>query len=87
MGYRIQIRPSALKEIRRLPDREITRIETRIDDLAREPRPHGTEKMQGGGREYRLRVGNYRVIYSVDDEARLVMIEKVGHRGDVYRKR
>lgn len=87
MGYRIRIRPSALKEIQRLPDREITRIEARIDDLALEPRPHGSEKMQGGGGEHRLRVGNHRVIYSVDDAARLVTIEKVGHRGDVYRRR
>ena len=87
MAFAIRIRPSALKELQRLPDREMTRIESRIDALAAEPRPHGSEKLAGGEGEYRLRSGNYRVIYTVDDRARLVTIEKIGHRGDVYRRR
>ena len=87
MAYGILIRPSALKELRRVPARDSLRIQSRVDALARDPRPHGSEKMAGGEREYRLRVGDYRVIYSVDDAARLVTIQKVGHRGDVYRGR
>ncbi len=87
MSYAIRIRPSALKELSRVPDRDGRRIESRIDGLGREPCPHGSEKMEGGGREYRIRVGDYRVIYTVDDAARLVTIQKVGHRGDVYRRR
>jgi len=68
-------------------DRDRARIVKRIDSLADDPRPHGSEKMAGTGREYRVRAGDFRVIHSVDDGARIVIIEKVGHRGDVYRRR
>ncbi len=57
---------------------------TRIGSLASESRPHGCEKLSGL-EQYRVRQGNYRVVYSVDDEARAVLVVKVGHRRDVYR--
>ena len=87
MAYAIRIRAAALKEIKRIPDRESARIQFRIDALALNPRPHGSEKLGGGGKEHRIRVGVYRVIYSVDDGTRIVTVEKIGHRGDVYRGR
>lgn len=87
MRYGLQIRPSALKELHGLADRERARVVRRIDSLAGNPRPPGSEKMAGKGKEYRVRAGDYRVIYTVDDEAKMVTVEKVGHRGDVYRGR
>jgi mRNA interferase RelE/StbE len=87
VAYAIRIRSSALRELKRIPDRESARIQVRIDDLGAEPRPHGSEKLVGGEEEYRIRVGAYRVIYTVDDRERIVTIHKVGHRGDVYRRR
>ena len=87
MRYGLQIRPSALEELHGLADRDRARVIRRIDSLAEIPRPRGSEKMAGTGREYRVRAGDYRVIYTVDDAARIVTVEKVGHRGDVYRRR
>jgi mRNA interferase RelE/StbE len=83
----LRIRPSALQELQALQDRDRARVVRRIDALAENPRPPGSLKMAGTGSEYRFRAGDYRVVYSVDDVARLVTIEKVGHRGDVYRRR
>jgi mRNA interferase RelE/StbE len=85
VAYGLRIRPSALKELQGLPLRERVRVTRRIDGLAADPRPPGSVKMAGGGGAYRVRAGDYRVIYTVDDRARLVTVEKVGHRGDVYR--
>jgi mRNA interferase RelE/StbE len=56
----------------------------RIEGLASEPRPHGCEKLSGL-EQYRVRQGDYRVVYGVDDEARVVIVVKIGHRRDVYR--
>jgi mRNA interferase RelE/StbE len=85
--YGLRIRPSALQELQALQDRDRARVVRRIDALAGNPRPPGSLKMAGTGSEYRLRAGDYRVIYTVDDGARMVTVEKVGHRGDVYRRR
>jgi mRNA interferase RelE/StbE len=61
------------------------RIVGRIQALAAEPRPSGSEKLSGHNDRYRVRQGNYRVVYSIDDAQRIVLIVKVGHRRDVYR--
>lgn len=87
MRHGLQIRPSALKELHGLADRDRDRVVRKIDSLAENPRPPGSRKMAGTAREYRLRAGDHRVIYTVDDAARIVTVEKVGHRGDVYRRR
>ena len=83
--YDLRIKPSAVKEIERivrLEDRQ--RVVARIQSLAGQPRPEGTVKLSGR-EEYRLRQGSFRILYSVDDEARAVVVVKVGHRRDVYR--
>jgi mRNA interferase RelE/StbE len=87
VAYGLRIRPSALKELHRLGDRDRVRVVGRIEALAEDPRPPGSEKLAGPARAFRVRAGDYRVIYTVDDVARLVIVEKVGHRGDVYRRR
>ncbi len=71
---------------RRLPESAYRRVLGAIRDLAEEPRPRGARKMRGTGieEEWRIRIGDYRVVYRVDDEAPEVLILAVGHRGGVY---
>lgn len=84
--YNISIKTSAGKELAGVdstPDRQ--RIVARIQGLASNPRPHGSEKLAGYSDRYRIRQGNYRIIYLIDDDAQAVTIYKVGDRKDVYR--
>lgn len=84
MSYDLRIKPSAVKELRALPDDIRARVVDRIRALSEEPRPRGCEKLTGGLR-YRVRQGAYRVVYQLDDAAREVLVVKIGHRRDVYR--
>ena len=85
--YRLLIKPSAAKEIDAIGSkRDRRRIIARIAALSGEPRPLGCEKLAGSESRYRVRQGNYRVVYAVDDAARVVEVIKVGHRREVYRK-
>ena len=84
--YRILIKSSAAKEIESVDSRiERQRIIARIRALARDPRAHGTEKLAGYADRYRVRQGQFRIIYLIDDGRSEVTIFKVGHRKDVYR--
>jgi mRNA interferase RelE/StbE len=84
--YSLSIKPSAAKEIQSISDKAtLMRLIEKVKSLATQPRPLGSEKLAGRPNLYRVRQGNYRVIYSVDDEARVVDVVKVGHRRDVYR--
>ena len=86
MTYRIEILPSAIKELGQLPIKERKRIDKRIQSLAVDPRPSGVIAMQGSHKGLlRLRVGNYRIIYSIEEQRLVVIVVKVGHRQDVYR--
>jgi len=85
-SYKILIKTSAGKELAEVgskADRE--KLVARVQGLAANPRPHGSEKLAGYADRYRVRQGNYRVIYLIDDEASVVTIYKIGHRKDVYR--
>ena len=84
--YSLSIKPSAAKELQAISDKAtLTRLIDKIKSLATQPRPSGSEKLAGRPNLYRVRHGNYRVIYSVDDQWRVVDVVKVGHRRDVYR--
>jgi len=83
-SYRLLIKPSAAKELEALPLKDRRRIASKIQQLAFKPRPTGTEKLSGQ-EKYRLRQGDYRVLYSVDDAQLAVVIVKIGHRRHVYR--
>jgi mRNA interferase RelE/StbE len=86
--YRVVIKPSASKEIDAVGQKkDRQRIVLRIQSLGENPRPLGCEKLSSHLDRYRVRVGNYRVVYSIDDEKLLVDVVKVGHRKDVYRYR
>lgn len=84
--YRVSLKASAAKEIEALgtkADRQ--RVVQRIQQLAADPRAPGAEKLAGYADRYRVRQGQYRIIYLIDDKSREVTIFKVGHRKDVYR--
>jgi mRNA interferase RelE/StbE len=83
-NYRLQIKPSAVKELEAIQLKDRKRVAAKIRRLAKEPRPDGCEKLSGYDK-YRLRQGDYRVLYSVDDSEQSVTVIKIGHRRDVYR--
>jgi mRNA interferase RelE/StbE len=84
--YTISIKPSALKELSKLPKATVKKTEKAIDALAENPRPDGVKKLKGSeGDLYRIRVGDYRIIYYIEDEIKIVDIIKIGHRKDIYR--
>ncbi len=82
--YSVFLKPSAAKELEALPKQEIPRLVARIRALAEDPRPQGALKLSGRER-YRIRQGDYRLVYAVDDRERAVRVVKIGHRKDVYR--
>jgi mRNA interferase RelE/StbE len=85
-AYRLLIKASAGRELERLGTKsDRRRIVERIKALAEDPRPHGSEKLAGYTDRYRIRQGNFRVVYLIDDQRREVTIFKVGDRKDVYR--
>jgi mRNA interferase RelE/StbE len=81
--YNILIKPSAVKEIENIPQKDRLRIIQKIQGLANNPRPPGCEKLTGENR-YRIRQGVYRIVYSSSDTEMHIIIVKVGHRRDVY---
>ena len=84
-SYSLIIKKSAERELRTLPKPDLRRVTERLRGLAQDPRPTGSEKLSGHDR-YRVRQGDYRIVYAVDDETRTVQVVKVGHRREVYRK-
>jgi mRNA interferase RelE/StbE len=84
-SYNLVIKKSAERELRAIPKQDMRRIVTRIQGLAQQPRPTVCEKLSGEER-YRIRQGDYRIVYAVDDESRTVEVVKIGHRREVYRK-
>jgi len=84
--YRLLLKPSAAKEIEAVDSKaDRRRLVHRIAALSADPRPHGSEKLAGYDDRYRVRQGNYRIVYLIDDVRRDITIFKVGHRRDVYR--
>ena len=83
--YRIELLPSAARQFEKLPVAIHRRVGRAIDGLAVDPRPPGAHKLAGAEDVWRLRVGDYRVLYQVGDVVLLVLIVKIGHRRDVYR--
>ncbi|MEW6155470.1 MAG: type II toxin-antitoxin system RelE/ParE family toxin [Actinomycetota bacterium] len=82
--YRVEIARRAVKALTGLPRKEQQRVRAAIDLLAADPRPPGCVALTGEDRAYRVRVGNYRVVYEVFDEHLVVQVVRVGHRRGVY---
>jgi mRNA interferase RelE/StbE len=84
-AYSVQIDGRAVKEIAKLAKDIQRRILVRIESLATNPRPNGVDKLEGNDELYRVRVGDYRIIYQIRDRELIVLIVRVGHRREVYR--
>jgi mRNA interferase RelE/StbE len=83
--YRIEFAPAATRQLEKLPRDIQVRLSRKIDTLAERPRPEGVKKLEGDASVYRIPVGNYRVIYSIQDKLLLVLVLTLGKRADVYR--
>ncbi|MEW5799991.1 MAG: type II toxin-antitoxin system RelE/ParE family toxin [Bacteroidota bacterium] len=84
MAYQIVIKPSAQKDLDNLPDNEVLRITRKLEQIAEEPRSIGVQKLTGE-EGYRIRSGNYRILFEIDDEKKIVFIYRIKHRKEVYR--
>ncbi|MEO1209165.1 MAG: type II toxin-antitoxin system RelE/ParE family toxin [Cyanobacteria bacterium J06638_20] len=84
MSYQILILPAAQRQLKKLPATFQQALVTRIEYLAENPRPANCKKLKGRQNQYRIRVGDYRIIYSIEDARLAVRVIKVGHRRDVY---
>lgn len=82
--YKLAIKASVAKDLRRIPNQHVKRILNRIQLLTDDPRPAGAEKLTGS-EKYRIRQGNYRILYTIEDEIITITIVKVAHRKEVYR--
>ena len=83
--YEIEVSATAKRQLRRLNLVDQIKILKRVRGLAEDPRPPGSRKLRGYTDVYRIRVGQYRVLYSVEDHKLVIILLKVGHRRDVYR--
>ncbi|MHC4173266.1 MAG: type II toxin-antitoxin system RelE family toxin [Planctomycetota bacterium] len=81
--YRITIKKSAAKELEDIPKKDLRKIVKRIQSLTENPRPHGSQKLSGK-EQYRVRQGDYRIVYSIEDKESLIDIVKIGHRREIY---
>ncbi len=86
MTHRIEVAPVAVRQLRKLDTAARRRIQAAIEILADQPRPSGAKKLVGGDREWRVRTGDYRIVYEIHDEVLLVLVVAVGHRRDIYQR-
>lgn len=84
--YRICWKESAKKELKRLDSKIIQRLLKNVELLVNNPRPNGCKKLQIANNLYRIRVGDYRVVYSINDDILFIEIIHVGHRSNIYQK-
>lgn len=83
-SYDLVVKKSAERELRALPKHDLRRVTKRLQDLSYNPRSPGCEKLSGHD-QYRIRQGDYRIVYAIDDAAHVVTLVKIGHRREVYR--
>jgi mRNA interferase RelE/StbE len=84
--YRVRLSRQAQKDLDHLPDEIWQRMQGALAALQENPRRQGSAKLRGGGATYRVRIGDYRALYDVDDAERVVMVLRVQHRREAYRK-
>ncbi len=86
MAYRVVVEDGAARAIRKL-DRDVQRlVVARLERLAEDPRPPGSKKLEGAEDLHRVRVGDHRIVYRIEDQVLLVLVVRVAHRSDVYRR-
>ncbi|MBE2180221.1 MAG: type II toxin-antitoxin system RelE/ParE family toxin [Chthoniobacterales bacterium] len=84
-SYRIEFTRSAEKDLRKIDRSRVAAILRKVEQLELNPRPDGSKKLAGADRTYRIRIGDYRVVYEIEDDVLVVLVIRVGHRKDVYR--
>ena len=84
MKYAVQFSPRAQRDLRSLPAQVVQRVLPRIETLTGEPRPAGAKKLSGDHDVWRIRIGDYCILYAINDDIRIVEVRKVGHRKDIY---
>ncbi len=91
MAYEIEFSSSAAKEleklIKKIKPKDSKRISDKIESLKSDPRPYGSEKLEDGGGLLRVREGDYRIVYKVEDDVLTVLIVRIGNRSEVYKRR
>jgi len=85
LKYRIEVKRSAAKELKKIPSADRKRIAHKIDTLAEDPPNPDTTKMKGDNPFHKVRVGDYRIVYEIKEDILLVLVVKIGHRKDIYR--
>jgi len=82
--YNVEVKPPARRELEALPDNVLSRAVRKLESLADNPRPAGCKKLKGYKDQWRVRVGDWRVVYIIDDTAKLVSVTRIAHRREVY---
>jgi len=85
-SYSVEVKPAARKELEALPDSVLVRVLQRMESLRDSPRPAGFKKLRGYKDQWRVRVGDWRVVYIIDDGAKLVSVTRIAHRREVYER-
>lgn len=85
MTYRVELAPAAVRQLRKLDPPVRRRIQAAIELLADQPRPPAATQLMGGSGEWRVRTGDYRIVYDIEDDILLVLFLVVGHRREIYR--
>ena len=86
MRYSVEFRPAVLKSLKQFPKAELRKIKKKIDDLAENLPDPATTKMKGNNSFHRIRVGVYRIVYEIHEDRLVILVVKIGHRKDVYKK-
>ena len=85
MTYRIEFRPAAMRELAKLETSTRRRIAATLESLGKNPRSPGVEKLKGHDHRYRVRCGDYRIIYEIEDRVLIILVLRISHRRQVYR--
>jgi mRNA interferase RelE/StbE len=83
-SYALELKPSAHKELESLPNSVLSRVMRKLESLQHDPRPAGCKKLKGYKDQWRVRIGDWRVVYIIDDTAKLVSVTRIAHRREVY---
>ena len=87
MTYRVALAPAAARQLRKFDPQVRRRVQAAIELLATEPRPPAATRLVGGAGEWRVRTGDYRIVYEIQDERLLVLVLSAGHRREIYQRR
>ena len=83
-SYAVEVKPPARKELESLPDTVLARVVRKLESLGHTPRPAGCKKLKGHKDQWRIRIGDWRVVYIIDDAAQVVSVTRIAHRREVY---